>query len=92
MHEPSVRLRSATLLKELMRTANNGEGLSLRDMADRLPCGKSMIHALTNGTKQSCTETLGKRIAEVLGVATPVLFMPDPSIRRGRPFKQQDAA
>lgn len=84
----TVRLRSATLMAELMRAKE----LSVRDMADRLPCGKSMVGALSKGTKTTCTEALGDRIAEVLGVPTSVLFMPAPSVRRGRPSTQKDAA
>lgn len=88
----SVRLRSAALMRELMAAANNGEGYSLRDMADRLPCGKSMVHALTDGTKTTCSAGLGERIAEVLGVPFQVLFMPAPSVKRGRPSRNLDVA
>ena len=91
--ETSVRLRSAALLRELMAAANGGDGYSYRDMADRLPCGKSMIGSLATGERTTCTESLGDRIAEVLGVATSVLFAPAPSVKRGRPStKQVDAA
>lgn len=84
----SVRLRSPALMAELMKAQN----LTCRDMADRLPCGKSMVNALAKGTKTTCTELLGVRIAEVLGVPTPVLFLPAPSVRRGRPSTVKDAA
>ena len=88
----SVRLRSAALMRELMSAADNGRGYSVRDMADRLPCGKSMVHALASGAKVTCTDNLGSRISEVLGVPTSVLFMPAPSVRAGRPSTRQDAA
>lgn len=90
--DQSVRLRSHLLLKELRMAANGGEGFSLRDMADRLPCGKSMVSALENGEKQTCSAILGERIAEVVGVPFTVLFAPAPSVRRGRPSSRQDAA
>jgi hypothetical protein len=83
--EPSVRLRSAALLRELMAAANGGSGYSYRDMADRLPCGKTMVGELATGVTATCTESLGDRIAEVLGVPTRVLFAPAPSVKRGRP-------
>jgi hypothetical protein len=84
----SVRVRSSALLVELRRSTD----LSLRDMADRLPCGKSMLHALETGTKQTCSAVLAERIAEVLGVKCAVLFAPAPSVHRGRPSRQEDAA
>jgi hypothetical protein len=68
----TVRLRSHSLLTELVRA----KGFTVRDMADRLPCGKSMVHALMTGEKQSCSAYLGERIAEVVGVPTAVLFAP----------------
>lgn len=94
MPEQSVRLRSKTLLRELMRAANNGDGYSLRDMADRLPCGKSMIHALISDSekhgKVTCTQSLAVRIAEVVGVPFAVLFEPSPSTHRGRPSTKKE--
>ena len=84
----TVRLRSPALMAELMKA----QGFSNRDMADRLPCGKSMVHALASGTKTTCTENLGARIAEVLRVPTSVLFLPAPSVRRGRPSMIKDVA
>lgn len=75
-------------MAELMKA----QDFSVRDMADRLPCGKSMVHALASGTKVTCTSGLGDRIAEVLGVPPSVLFLPAPSVRRGRPSIVRDVA
>lgn len=72
MARQTVRLRSKTLMFEL----KEARGYSVRDMADRLPCGKSMVSALLTGQKTTCSARLGARIAEVLGVAPQVLFMP----------------
>lgn len=87
-HDMTVRLRSASLMAELM----SAQDLSIRDLADRLPCGKSMVGALIKGTKTTCTDLLGERIAEALRVPASVLFMPAPSVRRGRPCLLKDAA
>lgn len=68
----TVRPRSTALLRELVKA----KGYSVREMADRLPCGKSMISALMTGEKKTCSATLATRISEVLGVAPQVLFTP----------------
>ena len=96
MPRESVRPRSVALLRELVAKANRGpgqpEGYSVRELADRLPCGKSMVHALLSGTKTQCSKALGDRIAEVLGVPSAVLFAPVESTSRGRTSRREDAA
>lgn len=82
--ERSVRLRSRTLLAELLATANNGNGFSYREMAERCSCGKTMIGNLVTGEDSTCSESLGDRIAEVLRVDPRILFAPDESVKRGR--------
>lgn len=82
--ERTVRLRSRLLLAELMSTANNGKGFSYREMAERCSCGKTMIGNLVTGEDETCTESLGDRIAEVLRVDARILFVPDESVKRGR--------
>lgn len=82
--ECTVRLRSRLLLAELMSTANNGKGFSYREMAERCSCGKTMIGNLVTGEDETCTESLGDRIAEVLRVDPRILFVPDESVKRGR--------
>ena len=72
MPRETVRPRSVTLLSELVRSKD----FTVRDMADRLPCGKTMINDLMLGKKATCSKALGDRIAEVLGVAPHVLFAP----------------
>lgn len=83
MTHESVRVRSAALLRELRMS----KGLSLRDMAERLPINKSRLSALENSlpNAKTCPTEVGERIAEVLGVSTGVLFAPAPSVKRGRP-------
>lgn len=82
--ERTVRLRSRTLLLELMANANNGAGYSYREMAERCSCGKTIIGNLATGEDATCSESLGDRIAEVLRVPAPVLFAVDESVKRGR--------
>lgn len=88
MPRTTVRPRSVPLLRELVDKAPRGagkpDGYSVRELADRLPCGKSMVSALLNGTKKSCSAALGERISEVLGVPFAVLFAPVGSTTAGR--------
>lgn len=91
MAERTVRLRSRALFVELMANANNGDGYSYRDMAERCSCGKTMIGNLATGQDETCSESLGERIAEVLRVPTPVLFALDESVKRGRPSTKNAA-
>lgn len=87
MPRQTVRPRSVPLLRELVAQAPRGagqpEGYSVRELADRLPCGKSMVSALLTGTKRSCSQALAERIAEVLGVPFAVLFAPAVSSSSG---------
>lgn len=82
--ERTVRLRSRLLLAELMSTANDGKGFSYREMAERCSCGKTMIGNLVTGEDETCSESLGDRIAEVLRVDRRILFVLDESVKRGR--------
>ena len=88
----SVRVVRAGLIRELLAA----KGYSLRDVADKARCSKSIVHALitTNPTQQktTCTADLADRISEVLGVPTSVLFAPEPSVVRGRPSSKRVAA
>jgi hypothetical protein len=58
---------------------------SVRDLADRCRCGKSIIHDLVNETpvtpsgrkrKDTCSRSLAERIEEALGVKPGLLFEP----------------
>jgi transcriptional regulator with XRE-family HTH domain len=87
-HENTVVLRSRLLLSETRRL----RGLSLRDMADRLPCGKSFIQALESGAKTSCSSQLGARIEETLAVPPGLLFAPLKSSLPDKPSARKDVA
>ena len=92
MASQSVRLKSRPLLVELVKAANGGNGYSLRELEDRLPCSKSTIGDILNGNKTVFSAYLGERIAEVVGIAPAVLLAPTTSIKRGRPSTKQDVA
>ena len=88
MPRQTVRPRSVALLCELVKA----KGYTVRDMADRLPCGKTMINDLMLGKKKTCSQGLGDRIAEVLGVAPQVLFAPVESSKKDTSSSAADAA
>lgn len=75
-----MRLRSGSLLRELMNTKH----LSNADVALHAKCGRTFISALVNGRRTSCTPTLASRIAERLEVPVEVLFVPKASADSGR--------
>lgn len=82
----TVTLRSRLLLRETRKLRD----LSLRDMGDRLPCGKSFIQALEVGTKTTCSAAVGARIEEVLGVPEGLLFQPVKSAAADSPSLVRD--
>lgn len=88
MPRETVRPRSTALLCELVKAKE----FTVRDMADRLPCGKSMVHALMTGEKATCSKQLGDRIAEVLGVPPKVLFAPVVSTHADATSAKKNAA
>lgn len=69
-----VRLTSKDTLKALIKQRR----LSYGQIGDMVDCHRSMISALVNGHRRSCTEDLARRIALVLDVPLEVLFF-DPS-------------
>lgn len=82
--EPTARLKRPELLASLMAAANNGDGFSYRDMADRCSCGKTMIGNLVTGEDETCSQSLAERIVEVLRVPFDYLFAADVSANDGR--------
>lgn len=77
------------LKPEFLKIARAAKKLSLREAADRLPCGKSALQALETGKLKTLSKTLGDRIVEVYGAPIEFLFVPAPSVKRGRPAKDR---
>jgi plasmid maintenance system antidote protein VapI len=70
-----MKLTSKDTLRALVRQ----KGVSYADLGQAAGCHKSMISALVNGHRTSCTTELAERIALVLGVPSEVLFVPHAS-------------
>lgn len=67
-----MRLKSGTLLRELMNTKN----LSNADVAMASGVGRTFISALVNERRTSCSPAVAERIAGRLDVPLGVLFDP----------------
>ncbi|MFD6155102.1 helix-turn-helix domain-containing protein [Nocardia sp. NPDC060256] len=65
-----TRLRSQTALRDAMTT----KGWSVRQLADRAGCGKSIIGLLRSGARRSCSPELAAKIAAALEIPTHELF------------------
>lgn len=65
-----MKLTSKDTLKALIKQRR----LSYRQIGNMIDCNGSMISALVNGHRTSCTEDLAKRIALVLDVPLEVVF------------------
>ncbi len=70
-----MRLQSGETLRALIRQ----RGLNQSRLAAAAGCSASFVNGLCAGTKTSCSDTLGARIAEVLQVPAAVLFVPGES-------------
>ncbi|MFG1793948.1 helix-turn-helix domain-containing protein [Nocardia sp. NPDC049149] len=66
----STRLASQTALRDAMTT----QGLSVRQLADRAGCGKSIIGLLRSGARRSCSPELAAKIAAALDIPVFELF------------------
>jgi transcriptional regulator with XRE-family HTH domain len=81
-----MKLTSKDTLRALMKQ----RGLSYADVGRAAGCHKTMISALANGYRPSCTPKLAERIAQCLAVPLEVLFVPNASadsghiVQRGR--------
>ncbi len=70
-----MRLQSGETLKALIVQ----RGLNQSKLAAAAGCSASFVNGLCAGTKTSCSDILGARIAEVLQVPAAVLFVPGES-------------
>jgi ribosome-binding protein aMBF1 (putative translation factor) len=81
-----VASRTTVILqdRELFQRAMKARGYSVRGLADRLPCNKSMVQALRAGDVTGCSRHLADCIEDVLGVKG-LLFVPKMSTASDRP-------
>lgn len=82
-----MRLTSAATLKALM----DQRGFSYERLARYAGCSKSFISHLVRERKKTCTEELGRRIAEALSVPTEILFVRESSADSGSHIRRQAA-
>ncbi|GAA5087251.1 helix-turn-helix transcriptional regulator [Nocardia iowensis] len=57
-----------------LRDAMTAEGLSVRQLAKRAGCGKSIIGLLRSGARRSCSPELAAKIAAALDIPIHELF------------------
>ncbi len=69
--------------KDTLRALIKQRGLSYADLGRMAGCHKTMISALVNGHRDSCTADLAERIALSLAVPSEVLFVANASAVSG---------
>ncbi|MBF6333373.1 helix-turn-helix domain-containing protein [Nocardia transvalensis] len=72
--ERRARLRSRTALRDVMQARQ----MSVRTLAHRAGCGKSMIGLLRSGARTSCSADLAVRITTALSMPADDVFILDP--------------
>lgn len=65
--------------KDTLRALIKQRDLSYADVGRAAGCHKTMVSALANGYRPSCTPKLAERISKCLGVPLEVLFVPQAS-------------
>lgn len=83
-----MRLQSGDTLRALIRQ----RGLNQTRLAAAAGCSASFINGLCAGTKSSCSDALGARIAAALEVPATVLFVPTESRDAGHNGHRQATA
>ncbi len=73
------KLRDQDLLKKLMEHPGRGVPHSTRTIASAVGCHHSLIGRLLDGTQETCDMDTAHCIAEAVGVAVLVLFVPPAS-------------
>lgn len=77
--------------KDTLRALIKQRGMSYEDVGRGAGCHRSMISALVNGHRTSCTTVLAERISLCLGVPYEVLFVPQTSTGSGHDNKGRAA-
>lgn len=65
-----MRLKSPDILRAFMEQ----KGFTMSRLARYAGCSRQFVHLLLKGEKTTCSEPLGKAIAEALDVPTLALF------------------
>jgi transcriptional regulator with XRE-family HTH domain len=77
--------------KDTLRALIKQRGLSYGVIGEMCGCHRSMISALANGHRKSCTPALAEKIALCVGVPLEVLFVAHPSAGSGHQNKKEAA-
>lgn len=72
-------LRDPDMLHRLMAHPGRGTPYSTRNLADAVGCHHSLVHRLLTGSQDTCERDVAHDLAEALGVAVLVLFIPPTS-------------
>jgi transcriptional regulator with XRE-family HTH domain len=79
------RLRRLGMLHELMEHPGRGTSYTIRDLAATAGVSRSQIGRLVKGETDNLGVIEAHAVAEALGVAVLVLFMPPVSPKSGQP-------
>lgn len=78
--------------KDTLRALIKQRQMSYAAVAHLAGCHMTMISALVNGHRTSCTADLAANIAEALSVPLDILFVPGASPQGGQNVKSRRAA
>lgn len=76
VREPSYRLVSRDLLRQLMGRTGTGRNITIRALAARANCASSTIGNLLTGTQECVTSQTAHAISNAIGVDVLILFAP----------------
>lgn len=82
-------LRDREMLRKLMEHPGRGTPYSTRTLATAVGCHHSLIGRLLDGNQETCDLDVAHLVAELVGVAVLVLFMPPASPKRTDPAPVQ---
>lgn len=77
-------LRDLDVLKKIMESPGRGHSYTVRSLAEASGVSRSQVGRLVAGTRNSLDVNEAHALAEALGVAVLVLFVPPASPKQGR--------
>ena len=77
--------------KDTLRALIKQRGLSYSEVGEMSDCHRTMVSALVNGHRSSCTPELAERLARCLSVPVEVLFAPQAPTASGHDDKGRAA-